>query len=423
MITGQHPGITSVEAPGIASLAVRDLLHGPHQAGRVLAVVQGTIIAEFPAARREPRVIAISAPDAIRLPNAIIATIPSALTTAVTSGAQSSSAAKDTHGSNSGRSASVASASRGWGGGNGGGGGPARGGHGGTGGGSGSGLGGTGAGSASGSGKVTGHGVSGSGSGAGHGGSGAASGGGAGSGAEHGGNGPGSGASGGGVALGVSRNGHLIGAGGIIHVGRGAVHIGGLTVHARRWWDPSPVLGPLSRGRLDQGAAVLSQACRQAIPGPALRDHEGPKALAASCAVGDLAGAVEQAERLVGLGAGIVPGGDSVLCGLLLALRLLGGAIPGGTRAVWLADWLSAAVTSYASERTTPLAASLLCCAARGQAPAEVAAVLRGVAGEDPVEPAARRLLAARTAVALGTADLAWGLVAGCRAAQALSVS
>jgi hypothetical protein len=112
-----------------------------------------------------------------------------------------------------------------------------------------------------------------------------------------------------------------------------------------------------------------------------------------------------------------------VLCGLLLALRLLGGAIAGGSRAVWLADWLSAAVTSYASERTTPLAASLLHCAARGQASAEAAAVLHGVAGEDPVEPAARRLLTVKAAAALGAADLAWGMVAGCRAAQALSVS
>ena len=125
---------------------------------------------------------------------------------------------------------------------------------------------------------------------------------------------------------------------------------------------------PAVRGRLDQGAAVLCQVSRQAIPGPVLADHDAAKALAACCAGGDLAGAVEQAERLVGLGAGIVPAGDGVLCGLLLALRLLGGAIPGGTRAVWLADWLSAAVTSYASERTTPLAASLLHCAARGQA-------------------------------------------------------
>lgn len=302
--------------PGIASLAVRDLLHGPHQAGRVLVVVQGTIIAEFPGARREPRVIAISAPDAVRLPNAVIASIPSVTApTTASAGPPPSSDTKDTK------------------------------------------------------------------------------------------------------ATKTIRSSHVISTGG------GSIRLGDVIIQARRWWDPSPVFGPLSRQRLDQGAAVLSQVCRQAIPGPTLADHDGPKLLSSCCAAGDLAGAVEQAERLVGLGAGIVPGGDGVLCGLLLALRLLGGAIPGGTRAVWLADWLSAAVTSYASERTTPLAASLLHCAARGQAPAEVAAVLHGVAGEDPVEPAARRLLAARTAGAVGTADLAWGLVAGCRAAQALSVS
>jgi hypothetical protein len=316
VITGQHPASTSLEVPGIASLAVRDLLYGPHQAGRVLAVVQGTIIAEFPAARREPRVIAISAPDAVRLPNAVIASIPAVTsTTAASSTLQLTNDTKDT--------------------------------------------------------KAT----------------------------------------------------KPIGPATAVSIGGGAIRVGGLTVQARRWWDPSPVFGPLSRGRLDQGAAVLSRVCRQAIPGPTLADHDGSRMLSSYCAAGDLASAVEQAERLVGLGAGIVPGGDGVLCGLLLALRLLGGAIPGGTRAVWLADWVSAAVTSYATERTTPLAASLLHCAARGQAPAEVAAVLHGVAGEDPVEPAARRLLAARTAGAVGTADLAWGLVAGCRAAQALSVS
>ncbi len=277
--------------------------------------MQGTIIAEFPAARREPRVIAISAPDAIRLPNAVIASIPSVTaTTTPSSPAQSPSDAKDTE------IADIRAASS-------------------------------------------------------------------------------------------------------VSTGDGAIRVDGLIVKARRWWDPSPVFGPLSAGRLDQGAAVLSRVCRQAIPGPTMADHDGSRMLSSYCAAGDLAGAVEEAERLVGLGAGIVPGGDGVLCGLLLALRLLGGAIAGGTRAVWLADWLSAAVTSYATERTTPLAASLLHCAARGQAPAEVAAVLHGVAGEDPVEPAARRLLAARTAGAVGTADLAWGLVAGCRAAQALSVS
>jgi hypothetical protein len=317
--TGQHPAVVPVEVAGIASLAVRDLLHGPHQAGQVLAVVQGMLIVVFPGAPREPRVIAISAPDAVRLPNAIIAGIPAGTltVTAAMSAANSatSSTVKATKPAKTIRPSDSAEAGGGW------------------------------------------------------------------------------------------------------------IRVSGLSVQARRWWDPSPVFGPLSSGRLDQGAAVLARACRQSAPGPTLADHDGTRALAACCASGDLAGAVEQAERLVGLGAGIVPAGDSVLCGLLLALRLLGGAITGGSRAVWLADWLSAAVTSYASERTTPLAASLLHCAARGQAAAEVAAVLHGVAGEDPVEPAARRLLTVKAAAALGTGDLAWGMVAGCRAAEALSVS
>jgi hypothetical protein len=317
--TGQYPAAAPVEVAGIASLAVRDLLNGRPQAGYVLAVVRDTIIAEFPGATREPRVITISTPDAVRLPNAIIAGIPAdtltaTMTTITTATSTAAHAAKATKTTKQIQASATASASG------------------------------------------------------------------------------------------------------------GAVRIGSLTVLARRWWDPSPVFGPLSRGRLDQAAAVLSGMCRHAAPGPTLADHDGLAALAASCTAGDLAGAVEQAERLVGLGAGIVPAGDSVLCGLLLALRLLGGAIPGGTRAVWLADWLSAAVTSYASQRTTPLAASLLHCAARGQAAAEAAAVLHGVAGEDPVEPAVRRLLTAKTA-GVGTADLTWGLATGCRAAQALSVS
>jgi hypothetical protein len=320
---GQHPAVAPAEVAGIGSLAVRDLLHGPHQAGQVLAVIQGMLIVLFPGVAREPRVISISAPDAIRLPNAIITSIPAG-TLAVTAPAISATS------SGTGSAAKASKAA-----------------------------------------KTT-------------------------------------------KAIRPTDS---------AEAGGGWVRVAGLSVQARRWWDPSPVFGPLSSGRLDQGAAVLSRACRQAVPGPSLADHEGTRTLAACCASGDLAGAVEQAEGLVGLGAGIVPAGDSVLCGLLLALRLLGGAITGGSRAVWLADWLSAAVTSYASERTTPLAASLLHCAARGQAAAEVAAVLHGVAGEDPVEPAARRLLTVRAAAALGAADLAWGMVAGCRAAQALSVS
>jgi len=192
----------------------------------------------------------------------------------------------------------------------------------------------------------------------------------------------------------------------------------GLDIRIVRWWDPSPVFGPLSRARLDHGCSVLARLCKAPEPPRGLAGADGPAKLAACCASGDLAGAVEAAERLVGLGPGLVPSGDSVVSGVLLALRLLGGVISGGTRAVWLANWLSAAATFKADQRTTTLAASLLHCAARGQAAAEVSAVLLGMAGQEPLEPAAAKLLAAP-----GGPDLAWGLVAGCRAALLLSVS
>jgi hypothetical protein len=201
-------------------------------------------------------------------------------------------------------------------------------------------------------------------------------------------------------------------------IGRGTAQAGGLSVRVLRWWDPSPVLGPLSRVRLEQGAAALQRACAAAGLAPSLVGHDGPAELAACCADGDLAGAVEASDLIVGLGPGLAPGGDNMISGLLLALRLLGGAIPGGTRAVWLADWLGAAVTADAAIRTTALGGTLLHCAAHGQAAAEVSAVLHGLAGQEPLAPAARTLLA--TGQTAG-ADLAWGLVAGCRAALALT--
>ena len=203
-------------------------------------------------------------------------------------------------------------------------------------------------------------------------------------------------------------------------VGNGRVLACGMDVQVRRWWDPSPVVGPLSRGRLEHGVASLARVYSAAEYRPGLDGHDAPAALAARCAAGDLASAVEVAESLVGLGPGLTPSGDSMISGLLLALRLLGGATAGGTKAVWLADWLGAAVTCYAEQRTTALAATLLHCAARGQAAEEVSAVLRAFAGQKPVEPAARRLLTAGRATG---AELTWGLIAGCAAALALSIS
>jgi Protein of unknown function (DUF2877) len=284
--------VTAVTAPvsGVASLAVRDLLRGPRRGGRVLAVLPETAYLEFPDSAPEPRVIAVSSPDAIRLPNAVV----------VSRQAQPASTITGTD----------------------------------------------------------------------------------------------------------------------AEAGEGRLSAGGLDIRIVRWWDPSPVFGPLSRTRLDHGAAVLAKHCQVAEFQAGLNGHHAPASLATACANGNLADAVEAAELLAGLGPGLIPSGDGIVCGILLALRLLGGAISGGTRAVWLADWLGAATTGYAAQRTTPLAASLLHCAACGQAAAEVSAVLLGMAGQEPLEPAAARLLTGTPG-----ADLAWGLVAGCRAALMLSLS
>jgi hypothetical protein len=281
--------------PGMASLAIRELMHGPRRDGRVIGVAGDMLLAEFPTAA-EPAVVVISRPEAFRLPNSLIApSVPGAVP-----------------------------------------------------------------------------------------------------------------------------------AGAHAQAGDGGITIGDTTVLARRWWDPVPVVGPLSRARLEHGAALLARLLHAGdADAPGLAGHPGPAVLAASCGRGDLADAVEQAEALTGLGPGLVPAGDGILCGLLLALRLLGGAIPGGTRAVWMADWLGAAVTAYARERTVPLGSTLLHCAARGQAAAEISALLQGIAGDEPAETAARRMLTAdmNAQVTKAMSAMAWGVVAGCRAARTLSVS
>src|ERR1700759_3154852 len=207
--TSAAPGAEPAVTAGVASLAARDLLRGIRRHGKVLAALPHAIYLEFTDAVPEPRVIAVSPPDAIRLPNAIITgpweTPPSFFPATAECWA-----------------------------------------------------------------------------------------------------------------------------------GGSRVLACGLDIRIVRWWDPSPVFGPLSRARLDHGSGVLARLYAAAGCPPGLAGHDGPGQLAACCASGDLAGAVEAAEHLVGLGPGLVPSGDSVVSGVLLALRLLGGAISGGTRAVWL---------------------------------------------------------------------------------------
>ncbi|MFG1942945.1 DUF2877 domain-containing protein [Nonomuraea sp. NPDC048826] len=194
-------------------------------------------------------------------------------------------------------------------------------------------------------------------------------------------------------------------------VGDGTVDVGGLSLRARRWWDPSPPLGEVDPAALPPASALAGHGT------PGLAGNDAIELLAAGCASGRLLGAVTAAERLVGLGPGLTPSGDDVLAGLLVTLRHLGTAT-GATRALDLAGWLGATVTFDARTRTTPISATLLHCAARGEACPEVLAVLRGLAGRQPLEPALRRLSG------LGHtsgADLAQGIAIGLETVRALS--
>ncbi|GII54585.1 hypothetical protein Pth03_29740 [Planotetraspora thailandica] len=192
-------------------------------------------------------------------------------------------------------------------------------------------------------------------------------------------------------------------------VGDGIVEVGGIGVRVRRWWDPAPPLGPADPVRLWRSHDLLSGIRERSRRRPGLDLAGAPALLASGCRAGSLTDGITAAERLIGLGPGLTPSGDDMLCGLLIALRHFGVAT-GTPRAVWLADWLAAAVTYDARTRTTPISATLLHCAARGEGSPEVMGLLRGLAGLQPLEPAAGRLL--RLGHTSG-ADIAWGVHIG----------
>lgn len=200
-------------------------------------------------------------------------------------------------------------------------------------------------------------------------------------------------------------------------VGDGVVEAGQAVVRIRRWWDPVPVLGRVQVPRLELSLAQLGEIRAAAGRDTGLDETGLPAQLAAGCANGSLLDALTAAEQLMGLGPGLTPSGDDMLAGLLTALRHLGAAA-GIERAVWLADWLAATVAFDAPTRTTPISATLLHCAAKGQSCAEAGAVLRGIAGLQSLEPAVQRLL--RLGHTSG-ADLTWGIRAGLSAVLALA--
>lgn len=196
-------------------------------------------------------------------------------------------------------------------------------------------------------------------------------------------------------------------------VGDGVILLGRLSLHARRWWDPAPPLGRVDPARLREAAPRLGAGT------PGLAGDEAVELLAAGCASGHLLGVLTAAERLMGLGPGLTPSGDDVLAGLLVTLRGLGAAA-GAERAVRLAGWLAATVAFDARTRTTPISATLLHCAARGESCPEVVEVLRGLAGLRPLEPAVHRL---RRLGHTSGSDLAQGIAIGVAAVLSLGAA
>jgi hypothetical protein len=153
-----------------------------------------------------------------------------------------------------------------------------------------------------------------------------------------------------------------------------------------------PLTGPLA-GRVDALAAAVT------------RDE--PEAL---CTAG---------RALVGLGGGLTPSGDDVLCGLVSAGRTLARARGADDLDVAL-HRLGGTLLADAAERTTALSAALLWHAARGELARPARGVLRALLGRTPLEPAVDALLAVGHS---SGRDLAVGMGLGARAVLAATGS
>jgi hypothetical protein len=99
--------------------------------------------------------------------------------------------------------------------------------------------------------------------------------------------------------------------------------------------------------------------------------------------VGDDAAAGEAALELLGLGPGLTPAGDDILCGCLAGLRLL------GRRAghSWDIDLeaFGASIVASARDRTTTLSRTLLARAAAGVVVEPLLAVLLSLGGDGAI--------------------------------------
>lgn len=131
--------------------------------------------------------------------------------------------------------------------------------------------------------------------------------------------------------------------------------------------------------------------------------------LRAALASAGLAAIVDALQPLLGLGLGLTPSGDDLIAGLLLASIRWGEAL----HLAWDPAGLAARIVPLARQGTTALSASLIACAAQGQADERLALALDGImTGQPGVEVCAENLAA-------------WGASSGgdCLAGMALMIA
>jgi hypothetical protein len=157
-------------------------------------------------------------------------------------------------------------------------------------------------------------------------------------------------------------------------IGPASIDVRGLSVDVVRWWDPRPVLSPVSTERIFAAIEGL----------PASVPDLDPASLGAALAFGGERAIVSAVRALVGRGPGLTPEADDYLAGALAATRILGVA-SGSRRVVAALDRAQPQLELEAARRTTSLSAALIRCAIRGQVAAPAGAFLRAIAGRGDI--------------------------------------
>lgn len=195
-------------------------------------------------------------------------------------------------------------------------------------------------------------------------------------------------------------------------LGGGEIRVGDLSARVVRTWDSRvPPTRPDARS-----LAEIDDAAQSSAPGvPPAAVHRLAAALRSEPGQpGPLT--TDAGSALLGLGAGLTPGGDDILAGMLIGWHAAG-------RSELARTWGSHLIES-AAESTTALSADLLRLAAGGHACLEILAVLRASAAESPpngsgpstrLRPALRRLLSVGHTSGV---DLTTGLALGLRYAM-----